>query len=427
MLSDCPGYYDSIASSNPSLGTFMSRISNSAQELQIFTVSQLSQMTSDLLSECFSDIWLTGEVSNLAIPVSGHAYLTLKDEAAQLRVVIFKGVYPHMRSLANGMMITLWGEMKIYTQRGELQIVARQIMSEGDGPLAIRFEQLKQFCAKQGWFSSDHKKQLPKIIERIGVVTSTTGAALYDVLNVLSRRNPRIEVVVYPSQVQGELASKQIISALKSAQNHGYVDVILLTRGGGSAEDLFCFNDVDLVKAIYECMLPIVSAVGHEVDTTLSDFAADVRAATPSVGAEILSEDLSQFKMLLERHAKQVQQLFKIKLKHYQHALSMLKQSCKSPALKIKQQQLFLKNSHAHLDRSIKIKLQMKKAKLESFKNNVEALNPLSILERGYALVMDEATQQVITSTKDLQWDQHLKVRFAKDYAWVKVIEQESR
>jgi exodeoxyribonuclease VII large subunit len=393
-----------------------------SKPLQIFTVSQLSQMTSDLLSECFSDIWLTGEISNLSIPASGHAYLTLKDESAQLRIVIFKGVYPHIRSLANGMKITIWGEMKIYMQRGELQMVARQIMTEGDGPLAILFEQLKQHCAKQGWFSAEHKKQLPQKISKIGVVTSPTGAALYDVLHVLSRRNPRIEVVVYPSQVQGDTAPKQLIQALKLAQEHDYVDVILLTRGGGSSEDLFCFNDADLVKAIYDCKLPIVSAVGHEVDTTLADWAADVRAATPSVGAEILSEDLSQLPLTLQRFSSQALQLMQIKIKTYRHRLALLKQSCKSPALKIKQQQALLISLQARLNQSIQVTLQIKKAKLLSLKNNLEALNPLSILDRGYAMVMDQESQQVITSARRLTPDQKLQIRFAHDEALVKVI-----
>jgi exodeoxyribonuclease VII large subunit len=395
---------------------------SSSQALQIFTVSQLSQMTSDLLSECFSDIWLTGEISNLSIPASGHAYLTLKDESAQLRIVIFKGIYPHMRSLTNGMMITLWGEMKIYTQRGELQMVARQVMTQGDGPLAILFEQLKQHCAKQGWFSAEHKKQLPKNISKIGVVTSPTGAALYDVLHVLTRRNPRIEVVVYPSQVQGDTAPKQLIQALKNAQEHDYVDVILLTRGGGSSEDLFCFNDADLVKAIYDCKLPIVSAVGHEVDTTLADWAADVRAATPSVGAEILSEDLSQLPLTLERFSSQALQLMQIKIKTYRHRLALLKRSCQSPALKIKQQQALLISLQARLNQSIQVTLQIKKAKLLSLKNNLEALNPLSILDRGYAMVMDEKSQQVISSATRLTPDQKLQIRFAHDEALVRVI-----
>jgi exodeoxyribonuclease VII large subunit len=395
----------------------------SSQDVQVFTVSELSHMTSELLSECFGDIWLTGEICNLSIPASGHAYLTLKDEGAQLRVVIFKGVYPTMRSLTNGMMITLWGEMKIYTQRGELQVVARQVMSQGDGPLAIRFLQLKNYCAKQGWFSAEHKKQLPKSIDKIGVVTSLTAAALFDVLHVLERRNPRLEVVVYPSQVQGELAPKQLIQALNNAQDHDYVDVILLTRGGGSAEDLFCFNDVDLVKAIYDCKLPIVCAVGHEVDTTLADWACDVRAATPSVGAEILSEDLSQIQETLQRMAAQASQWMHMKIKNYGHRLALMKQSCQSPALKIKQQQLFLTTMEARLHQSIKVKLRMKLAKLESLKNNVEALNPLSILERGYAMVTDEQLQQVIKSAGSLTAHQKLKIRFAHDYASVAVIE----
>jgi exodeoxyribonuclease VII large subunit len=392
------------------------------QELQIFTVSQLSQMTSDLLQECFSDIWLTGEVSNLAIPASGHAYLTLKDERAQLRIVIFKGVYPKIRSLTNGMMITIWGQMKLYTPRGELQLVARQVMTEGDGPLAIKFEQLKQYCAKQGWFSAEHKQQLPEKIKRIGVVTSVTGAALYDVLKVLSRRNPGIEVVVYPSQVQGDLAPKQLIRALQQAQDHAYVDVILLTRGGGSAEDLFCFNDVDLVKAVYNCALPIVCAVGHEVDTTLSDWAADVRAATPSAGAEILSEDLSQLAIILQKHAQHTHQLMQLKLRHYQHRLAMLQQSCRSPVLRVKQQQTQLTQMLQRLNHSIKMKCQWQQAKLTSLKANLEALNPLSILERGYAMVLDQATQDVISDADQVSADQQVTLRFAHNHVAAKII-----
>lgn len=392
------------------------------QELQIFSVSQLTQMTSDLLEECFSDIWLTGEISNLAIPASGHAYLTLKDEKSQLRIVIFKGIYPHMRALNNGMMITIWGQMKLYTPRGELQMVARQVMTEGDGPLAIRFEQLKQFCAKQGWFSAEHKKALPTNIRRIGVITSATGAALYDVLTVLSRRNPNIEVVVYPSQVQGDLAPKQLTQALKLAQEHAYVDVILLTRGGGSAEDLFCFNDVDLVKAIYDCMIPIVSAVGHEVDTTLSDWAADIRAPTPSAGAEILSEDLSLIKSQLEKQQQNLQQLMGLKLKTYQHRLALLRQACKSPVAQIKQQMLQLAQMQRAINQLIKNRCQMKQAKLLAISSKLEALNPLSILERGYAIIETEQGDNIVSSASQLFIDQNITIRFAKNAAHAKII-----
>ena len=392
------------------------------QDLQIFTISELSQMTADVLKECFSDIWITGEISNLAIPASGHAYLTLKDEKAQLRTVIFKGVYAKVRQLQNGMMVTVWGQMNLYTPRGELQIVARQVMTEGDGPLAIRFEQLKQFCAKQGWFSAEHKQALPKTIRTIGVVTSATGAALFDVLKVLYRRNPNIEVIVYPSQVQGELAPAQLVQALSIAQSHAVVDVILLTRGGGSAEDLFCFNDVEVVKAIYHCTIPVVSAIGHEVDTTLADWAADVRAATPSAGAEILSDDLSQLKLLLAKHQQYCTQLIKQKLNRYQHQLQLLKQSCLSPIIKIKQQQQQLQLLGDRLTQLMQHKMKMRQLQLQHCKQTLQALNPHSILERGYAMIKDDKTNQVITDANQLTTNQTVQIDFAKSTAKARVL-----
>jgi exodeoxyribonuclease VII large subunit len=380
---------------------------------QIFTVSELAQMTGDMLSECFGRLWLTGEISNLAKPASGHSYFTLKDDKAQMRVVLFRGVYAHAKALENGMAITIAGEMNLYAQRGELQIIARQVMTEGDGPLAIQFERLKQYCSEQGWFSAEHKLALPATIRKLGVVTSATGAALYDVLKVLGRRDPSIEVVVYPSQVQGDLAPGQLIKALKVAQEHAWADVILLTRGGGSAEDLFCFNDVKLVKAIYDCVIPLVSAVGHEVDTLLSDWVADVRAATPSAGAELLSQDRQAFQQRLLHDQKAATHAMQRRLYDYQARLKTLKMACKSPITAIQQKQAKLQHCNDTLQYLIQRHINKNQQRLQTAQARLKALNPKAILERGFAMITDQQTGKILSSTQQVKPEQAVAIEFS--------------
>ncbi|MGL5392558.1 MAG: exodeoxyribonuclease VII large subunit [Shewanella sp.] len=258
----------------------------------VYTVSRLNGEVRQILEGQLGKIWLNGEISNFSSPSSGHWYLTLKDHYSQIRCAMFKGRNQSVSfKPVNGQQVLVKGAISVYEPRGDYQLLIESMLPAGEGLLAQQFEALKLKLAAQGLFAADTKRTLPKNIQRIGVITSPTGAAIRDVLNVLARRDPSIEVIIYPTQVQGSAAEVNICQAITLANQRLEVDVLLLTRGGGSLEDLWCFNSEALAHTIYNSALPIVSAVGHEVDTTISDYVADVRAPTPSAGAELLSQD----------------------------------------------------------------------------------------------------------------------------------------
>ncbi|QYJ85098.1 exodeoxyribonuclease VII large subunit [Shewanella mesophila] len=258
----------------------------------VYTVSRLNGEVRQLLEGELGRIWLEAEISNFSAPSSGHWYLTLKDNYAQIRSAMFKG---KNRSVtfrpANGQQVLVKGSISVYEPRGDYQLIIDSMLPAGDGLLAQQYEALKMKLAAEGLFAADTKRPLPDNIQRIGVITSATGAAIRDVLHVLKRRDPSIEVIIYPAPVQGEHADRAICHAIMQANDRNEVDLLLVTRGGGSLEDLWCFNSEALAHTIYNSALPIVSAVGHEVDTTISDYVADLRAPTPSAAAELLSQD----------------------------------------------------------------------------------------------------------------------------------------
>lgn len=281
----------------------------------IYTVSRLNGEVRQILEGQLGKIWLNGEISNFSSPSSGHWYLTLKDHSSQIRCAMFKGRNQTISfKPINGQQVLVKGAISVYEPRGDYQLLIESMLPAGDGLLAQQFDALKMKLAAEGLFAADTKRLLPKNIQRIGVITSPTGAAIRDVLHVLARRDPSIEVIIYPTQVQGETAAQSICQAINIANQRLEVDVLLLTRGGGSLEDLWCFNSEALAHTIYNSALPIVSAVGHEVDTTISDYVADIRAPTPSAGAELLSQDSDNKAQKLATALSRLQQ----SAKHYQ-------------------------------------------------------------------------------------------------------------
>ncbi|UJL44300.1 exodeoxyribonuclease VII large subunit [Shewanella vesiculosa] len=285
------------------------------QKNNVYSVSQLNSEVRHILEGQIGKIWLNGEISNFSSPSSGHWYLTLKDAHSQVRCAMFKGRNQSVRfKPVNGQQVLVKGAISVYEPRGDYQLLLESMLPAGDGLLAQEFEALKLKLAAEGLFALETKRPIPNNIQRIGVITSATGAALRDILHVLVRRDPSIEVVIYPTQVQGATASHLICQAIVTANQRMEVDVLLLTRGGGSLEDLWCFNSEHLAHAIYNSALPIISAVGHEIDTTISDYVADVRAPTPSAGAELLSKDKGNKTEKLALLLSRLQQ----GMKHYQ-------------------------------------------------------------------------------------------------------------
>lgn len=271
---------------------------------QIYTVSSLTREIRERLETHFPLVWVSGEVSNLRRPVSGHYYFTLKDAEAQLRVVLFKGNHQHLRHKPEeGAQILCRGRLTVYAARGDYQLIVDYLEPAGLGVLAQAFEALKTRLAAEGLFDAAHKQPLPFLPRRLALVTSPTGAVVRDFLRLLRRRFPHIEVFIYPVKVQGADAAAEIVQALQDLPRWPGVEVIVLARGGGSLEDLWPFNEEAVARAIYHCPLPVVSAVGHEVDFTIADFVADVRAATPSAAVELVVPDQGDLKRRLDRLA----------------------------------------------------------------------------------------------------------------------------
>ncbi|MBL4814091.1 MAG: exodeoxyribonuclease VII large subunit [Shewanella sp.] len=435
----------------------------------VYTVSRLNGEVRQLLEGELGKIWLNAEISNFAAPGSGHWYLTLKDNQAQIRCAMFKG---RNRSVTfkpiNGQQVLVKGSISVYEPRGDYQLIIESMLPAGDGLLAQQYEALKMKLAAEGLFAADTKRPIPSNIQKIGVITSATGAALKDVLHVLARRDSSIEVVVYPTQVQGEPAAQLICNAIAIANARQEVDVLLLTRGGGSLEDLWCFNSEDLAHAIYNSALPVISAVGHEIDTTICDYVADVRAPTPSAGAELLSKDAenkgeklglfisrlrqswqhyqlktnSRMSTLTHRLQRQdpkrrLQQygqsfdemqfrldaaidkkLASLALKQQQLTYRLNQQS---PANKLELESQRLGYLTSRLKDSIKEKLASSESSLSVSAHQLQTVSPLATLSRGYSITQD-TNGKVLLKASDVSVGDMLTTRLLEGEVQSKVI-----
>src|SRR5579859_2927582 len=292
---------------------------------RILSVTELTSQIRGLLEKSVGSVWVTGEITNLRAQSSGHMYFTLKDAGAQLSCVLFRGEAVRNRSvLQDGQKVLLQGDVTVYEARGQYQLIVRALEMQGVGALQIAFEKLKQKLAAEGLFAVERKRPLPKFPQRIGLVTSPTGAAIRDVLHVIQRRNPGLEVILVPCRVQGDGAGREIAGAIRLLNEFGAgkLDLILITRGGGSLEDLWAFNEEVVARAIFESAIPVVSAVGHETDFTIADFVADLRAATPSAAAEIITEGVFSSRKFLAQCGERMQQLFRRQFANKQFLLT---------------------------------------------------------------------------------------------------------
>ena len=297
----------------------------------VYPVSRLVREARAVLDGSFPLLWVEGEISNLAMPSSGHIYFTLKDEAAQVRCAMFRNRNQYLRfTPENGMQVLLRVRVTLYEGRGEFQLIAEHMEEAGSGALQRAYEALKQRLGQEGLFAESHKKALPTLPNTIGIISSPDGAAVHDILSVLQRRFPAVDVILYPVTVQGEASARQLTQAVMLADARQECDVLIIGRGGGSLEDLWSFNDEKLARAIFQCRLPIVSAVGHEVDFTISDFVADVRAATPSAAAELVVPDAQQLwrhvQTIMQRLTSHIHQFLHNESRHIQHLQRRLPQ-----------------------------------------------------------------------------------------------------
>lgn len=345
----------------------------------IFTVSRLNSAVRILLEQEMGLVWLVGEISNLVLHSSGHWYFSLKDPSAQVKAAMFRG---NNRRVAfrpqDGQQVLVQARLSLYEPRGEYQLIIESMRPAGDGQLQLQLEQLKQRLQAEGLFAAERKRPLPHQPQQIGLITSPTGAAIHDMLTVLKRRAPGIPVILYPAQVQGAQAADQLIAALQRANQRDECDVLIIGRGGGASEDLWCFNDERLVRAIANSLLPIVSAVGHESDVTLSDFAADLRAATPSAAAELVSPDqseqLQRLQALSQRLTRANQQAFTLGT----HRLHMLQQRLQHqhPERRLQQQQQRLDELQGRLRLALRQRLVDAGRQLERVDHRLHQQSP---------------------------------------------------
>jgi exodeoxyribonuclease VII large subunit len=422
------------------------------QTRKVLSVSELTAQVRSLLEKQVGSIWVTGEVTNLRAQSSGHIYFTLKDAASQLSCVLFsREKVPHRGLLADGQKVLLQGDVTVYEARGQYQLIVRAVELQGVGALQIAFEKLKQKLATEGLFASERKRPLPKYPQRIGLVTSPTGAAIRDVLHVVRRRNPGLEIILAPCRVQGEGAAEEIAAAIRLLNEFqskvaagettwdlelGTLDLILVTRGGGSLEDLWAFNEEIVARAIFESAVPVVSAVGHEIDFTISDFVADVRAATPSAAVEIITEGVfasrqfvaSLVRRMMQAHPRKrldesLQRLDDLQanlLRCGKQGVRDRLVTCNNLAARLrqvrpkqllKQRRELLKVTQHRLRELGRVRFKDLKNSLSTVESRLRLLGPEQVLSRGYSITMDAASGTVLHDAAKVNAGQKLKTR----------------
>ena len=397
--------------------------------MQTFSVWQITRHIRGLLDEdgVLGGVWVQGEVSNLTKAASGHWYFTLKDAKAQLRCVMFRGAAQTVRlKVKVGDEILAQGRVGVYEARGEYQLYVNHIEAVGGtGDLYRQFEVLKAKLDAEGLFDPSRKAPIPDFPRQIGIVTSPTAAAYQDILNVLHRRFPLAKLILSPTPVQGNEAAVQIVEALQALNRRTEADVIILARGGGSMEDLWCFNDEGLARAVADSRIPVISGIGHEIDFTIADFAADLRAPTPSAAAELATPNQEELRMDLDRLTGQLDDLFDGGLANRRQALQQARQTLAyaSPLNSIQQAQRQLRQGQSRLHRIIHQDMARLNEILSSRKRALDAANPASILARGYAVVRDEAGH-LIRSASQVRRHQRLTVQLRDDHIRVKVEDQ---
>ena len=458
-------------------------------ERKVFSVAELTTQIRRALEKQVGSVWVTGEVTNLRFQSSGHIYFTLKDANSQVSCVLFRSeTVAHRELLQDGQKLLLQGDVTVYEARGQYQLIVRAVELQGVGALQIAFEKLKQKLAAEGLFAPERKRPLPRFSQRIGLVTSPTGAAIRDVLHVVRRRNPSLEIILVPCRVQGEGAAREIAAAVRSLNNfarlvEGFenekrgkgeegaesplptfpfsplpLDLILVTRGGGSLEDLWAFNEEVVARAIFESAIPVISAVGHEIDFTISDFVADVRAATPSAAAEIITEGVFSSCEFVSDAARRIRQLARQQLEDKTYELTQatqrlarvhprrrfndwlqrlddlqtsLQRCAKAgtrqqrselrnlserllrvrPAQLLKQRREIFEQELERLHEQMRHRLAERKSEFETLQTRLRLLGPEQVLARGYSITTDAESGKVLRRAEDVKPGQKLKTR----------------
>lgn len=423
----------------------------------ILTVSELTREIKDILEMQFADILVEGEISNLKVPPSGHIYFTLKDDLSQIRVVLFKNQARTLRfSPEDGLQVICRGRVSLYEKRGEYQLILEEMEPKGIGALQLAFLQLKERLEKEGFFDPSRKKPFPMVPQKIGIVTSPTGAVIRDMLHIIERRFENVHLLLFPVRVQGEGAASEIAKGIEYFNEQMEVDVIIVARGGGSLEDLWAFNEEQVAKAIFYSKIPILSAVGHETDYTISDFVADLRAPTPSAAAELVVRDKREIKNTLRflegRLGSEVLQILQEGRTHLSHLGKRLKDPRKrieedflkvgdlfnrflflaswiinrkrekhlhvheglflrNPNQKVKSLRRFISENEKRLLQTVKHLIEIWRQRLEGRIGQLDSLSPLAILQRGYSITREIPSLEIVRDSNQVREGDRVEVR----------------
>ena len=369
------------------------------------SVSELTLKIKSLIEPEFSDVWVKGEISNFKHHTSGHMYFTLKDKAAELRCVMFRGLNQKIKfKPEDGMDVLIQGKVTVYEMRGQYQLIVQAMEPAGIGTLYLAFEALKKQLQSEGLFDPAKKKPLPKYPKKVGIVTSQSGAALSDMLNIFQRRAPYIELILRPTVVQGEEASRDMVNGIIELDRINTIDIIIIGRGGGSIEDLWPFNEELLARAISQCKTPIISAVGHETDITISDMVSDVRAPTPSAAAEISAPSASELDQIISNKLNELYNFINLQLQQLWQSLDRLsdRHAFQRPNAMIeRQREVETKLTH-RLSVSLKHMISINRTKIKGLVNEINALNPNDVLNRGYSIAFN-GDGQIVRQENDIK------------------------
>jgi len=382
------------------------------------SVGELTEQIKDLMEAGFPSVWVSGEISNFARPSSGHLYLTLKDDAAQLKAVMWRGNAQRVRfDLHDGLEVICHGHLEVYAPRGQYQLVIHSLEPRGMGALELALRQLRERLGREGLFDPARKKRLPAFVRQIAAVTSPTGAAIRDFLQVLGRRWRGANVLILPTRVQGEGASHEIAAAIETANRLTRpIDCLVITRGGGSLEDLWSFNEEPVVRAIAASRIPVISAIGHEIDVTLADLAADVRALTPSEAAELVAPAAEELSAGLRQTQKRLAAALRSRSAA---ARANWERLARNHAFRRPYQRIFdlsrrLDELEARGKRAMRQRLNFFRRHLEALDARLDSLSPLAVLKRGYSITQRMSDRRLIRSAAEVQPGEEISTRFAQ-------------
>lgn len=376
----------------------------------VYTVRQVNSYIKNMFAQDFmlNRIYVKGEVSNLKYHTSGHIYFSLKDESGTIACVMFAGSRSGLSfRMEEGQQIIVFGVVDVYARDGKYQLYARKIVRDGVGLLYERFELLKKELQEMGMFAPEYKQKIPKYIRRLGVVTAPTGAAVRDIINITKRRNPFVQIILYPALVQGEGAAESIVKGIHALEAEK-VDVMIVGRGGGSMEDLWAFNEEAVARAVFDCSVPVISAVGHETDTTIIDFVADLRAPTPSAAAELAVYDFMEMKKNLKLREEKLLHFMQLILERKRQKLEQysLRMRAYHPQQRLNEQRQFAADAENRLRREMMRRLEQEKYRLGLMVERLKGLSPLEKLSQGYAYVENSSGANVRTVSNVKQGEQ---------------------